>query len=1073
MNVKGKALFNWIRMIVLSLILCIIPVANLDANSIENKSAASQAIAVTGLVTDNTGLSLPGVNITESGTTNGTISDADGNYSINVASSASKLVFSYIGFEDQEVSVNGRIQIDVVMIQDVTDLDEVVVVGYAVQKKINVTGSVAVIDAEVFESRPVASVEQALQGASPNLNITTGAAGGEPGSTMNWNIRGAGSITGSNSPLILVDGVQMDINSIAPESIESVSVLKDAAATAIYGARAPFGVVLITTKQGKKGRVSVTYNNNFGFASGINLPQFASSINVATAYNQATANSGKTPYFDEASLGRIQGYLDGEYTDEYDKANPYGNLYDGSQRGNTNYNWVDQFFKGNSMRMTHNLSVSGGSEKTSYFLSAGSYSQEGLYNYGDDSYKRRNVMANINTQVNDWIAVNFSTKYSNRQTDYPVSPYGGGRPGIFKVLTKTLPTSPMFHEEGHIIMPMAAFLEDAGRETNDRNDLLITLGTTLEPVKGWVTKLSYNHNFIDNSFQTFNKDVLVEAPNGSIQNLNGEGNQKIIRELRNSNYDLFNVTSAYSRHFGDHFTNLLVGYEQEYYSYVGLSGDRLTLFTPDVPAISAATGEQNVSDSKGHSGTQGFFARFNYNYKEKYLFEINARANGSSRFAQDNRWGFFPSASVGYNISKEAYWNSLKNFINTFKIRASYGSMGNQNVPNYLYLSTIPVSDQLRWVMGDSRPLYSEVPNLISPTLTWETITTTNFGTDLAFFENKLSFVFEYFIRETSDMFGPAQTVPAVLGTDPPQENNAELMTKGWEISLTWKDAIANQVNYRVSFMIGDNQTVITKYVSDTKFIDDWYEGKQFGEIWGFETDGFIQNQEDVENMPDQSQISGRIWGPGDIMYKDLNGDDEITYGEGTVEDHGDLKVIGNSAPRYNYGISLGADWKGFDFSMFWQGVAKRDMYIQAQNNSANHLFYGIVGQLSKSTMFEEHLDYWRPDDDEVLGANTDAYYPKPYSTSEQLKNLETQSKYLLSASYLRLKNLQFGYTLPQKVSGKLKIQKFRVYVSGENLYTITNLTKLLDPESATIAASTGIMYPLSRVLSFGMNLTF
>jgi TonB-linked SusC/RagA family outer membrane protein len=1029
-----------------------------------------QGFRVTGQVTDAKGETLPGVNIVEVGTNNGVATDFDGKYEIFVAGTTSRLHFSYVGFLPQEIDVNDNKVINMVLEEDAQALEEVVVVGYATQKKINMTGSVDVIKSGTIESRPVASVEQALQGASPNLNITVSGNGGEPGSSMNWNIRGLGTLSGSNAPLVLVDGVQMDVNSLDPESIESVSVLKDAAASAIYGARAPFGVVLITTKHGKKGGgFSVSLNSNVGFASAINLPQFAKSIDVAHVFNQAAANSGSGPLFDDESLTRIQNYLDGKTKAEYDYSNPYDNLNTGIWEGNANHNWVEEFFKKNSMRQKYNLNMTGGTEKTSYYLSTGFYDQGGIYNYGDDTFQRFNVLANVNSRVNDWFGINFSTKLSKSKTDYPIGMWGKDRHNIYFELMKTLPMTPEYAEDGHLILAPGVNQRGAGRESNNGIDLLMTLGVTLEPVKGWVTNISYNYDYVNNSYEWFSKEVLVATPAGNIENL-GPDITQFKREQSNSNYNLFNATSSYEKQLGNHYFKAMLGYEQELYDYVGLYGDKYNLLSSDVPSISTATGDYNVDDWKGHSGTQGIFGRFNYNYKEKYLFEFNARYNGSSKFAQDNRWGFFPSASVGYVISKEDFWNQ-EGMVNLFKLRASYGSLGNQNVDNYLYLSTIPIRSQLEWIMGSSRPLYAGAPDLISPTLTWETITTLNLGIDLGFFKNRLGVTFDYFTRETTDMFGPARSLPSVLGTNPPLENNAEMMTKGWETAVTWRSKIGSDGHYNLRVILGDNHTEITKYRNDSYYLDNWYEGQQVGEIWGYETDGFIQQE--GEDMPDQSYIWGGHWGPGDIKYKDLNGDGEINEGAYTLEDHGDLKVIGNSSPRYNYGFSFGADWKGIDFNMFWQGVGKRDLYIPKYSSWNRAVFYGITGEKSHSAVYEQHLDYWRPADDTVLGPNTDAYYPKPYFTNEHNKNLQTQSKYLLNAAYLRLKNIQLGYTISQNYTKKVHIEKLRFYISGENLYTITKLTKLLDPETSVSSRGSGLIYPLQNVYSFGVNLTF
>ena len=1031
----------------------------------------SKKITVKGKVIDERGDPIPGVNIVEKGTTNGTITDNNGEYQLTVTGKESAIDFSFIGYNTQEVIVGDKTVINITLIESYISLDEVVSVGYGTQKKVNLTGSVDVISAKEMESRPVASVEQALQGAAPNLNITLSRNGGEPGATMNWNIRGLGTLTGSNAPLILVDGVAMDVNSIDPETIESVSVLKDAAASAIYGSRAPFGVVLITTKKGKKGEgFTLSYTNNIGFANAINLPQFPSSLEVAEAFNQAAANTGASPVFDDAHIQRIKDYLDGKITEEYDYANPYDNLENGRWEGNANYNWIEEFFKKNSLRQKHNINLSGGSKSTSYYISAGYYDQNGQYNWGDDYFKRYNLMANVNSKITDWFTLNFSTKYSKNKTDYPIGPWGKDRRNVYFELMHYFPSQPWHAEDGHLIHPIAANMENAGRERNDANDLMMTLGASFEPVKGWVTNVSYNYNYYGSVHTWFSKEVLVQTPAGNYQNL-GPSLTRFKKDMETSGYQVLNATTSYHKDINSHYFNILLGYEQEINDYTGLYGDKGNLLSSEVPSISTATGDVNIDDWAGHWATQGVFGRLNYNYKEKYLFEFNARYNGSSRFAQDNRWGFFPSASIGYNIAKEGYWSGLVDFINNFKLRASYGSLGNQNVPNYLYLSTMDIRSQLEWIMGSSRPLYvNHAPNLISPTLTWETITTMNLGVDLGFFRNRFNVTFDYYKRKTSDMFGPAESLPEVLGTSAPQENNAEMMTKGWEMSVLWKDRI-NNFSYNIGFMLGDSKSEILKYRNPDKWLGNWYEGQQVGEIWGYETDGFIQS--DSETIPDQTYIWGGNWGPGDYKYKDLNDDGKIDEGGYTLEDHGDLKVIGNSLPRYNYSISAGFSWKGIDFNMFWQGVGRREFYKDMWSSWNSVVFYGITSEQSQASVFKQHLDYWRPADDNVLGPNTDAYYAKPYFSDETFKNYQTQTKYLLNAAYIRLKNVQLGYTLPLDLTKKASIKKIRLYFSGENLITITKLTKLFDPETGPASRGSGYIYPLSSVFSFGVNLTF
>ncbi|MFH0759528.1 MAG: TonB-dependent receptor [Bacteroidota bacterium] len=1074
-----------VRHVVIDRQIILSPAQIMEQKSDKEKLQLQDQIRITGIVTDQNGEPLPGVNITIKGTQKGTISDVSGKFEVFVENQDDILEYSYIGFLTQEIAVGTNITINVQLEEDIHGIEEVVIVGYGTQKKINLTGAVDVVSGEDLINRPAENVGQLLQGTAPNLNIGVSRDGGEPGAAQSWSIRGLGTLSGSSSPLILVDGVEMDVNTLNPESIESVSILKDAAASAIYGARAPFGVVLITTKKGGKNqKIKLNYNNNFGFASPIGLPHFESSIKLATAFNQGMDNSGLAHKFPDAQMDRIQGYIEGTYLPEYDTAVPYDYIWGGRHYGNANYEWMSMYWKKNSPRQKHDISLEGGDGKTQYYVSAGLYDQDGLYNYGYDLYKRYNIIANITSQITKWARFDFSSKYSQVQTDYPLGMVGLDRYYMLRSMPTFWPTMPMYNEGVDpndqlraINNPVIRIMEGAGRDKTTNQDSWITLGTEIEPVKGWKTYLSYNYNYLAQRHTTNPISVPVYMPDGNIGEI-GEVPDGFTTGVDNNSYSLFNAKTSYERTFGNHFIMAMLGYEQESAFYSFLYGSRRELITTTVPSISTALGESVLNDAMSHWATQAVFSRISYNYKEKYLLEFNGRYNGSSRFGPEHRWGFFPSVGVGYNVYKEEFWASIKPYINSLKIRGSYGSLGNQNVPNYLYLSNIPVGSNLAYVMGDDRPLYAQAPGIVSGSLTWETVTTLNLGIDAGFLNNRLIATFEAYKRNTSDMFGPAENLPEILGTSPPLENNAEMETKGWELSMAWKDRISADFSYHLNVFIGDSKSTVLEYKNEDGTLDDWYNDKQIGEIWGYTTDGLIQDVD--EEMPNQSKFYSK-WGPGDMKYTDLDGNDTINDGSRTLDDHGDLTVIGNSLPRYNYGISAGVNWKGFDMNMFWQGVGKRDYFpTYIDWSSAN--FWGMIGDVNGSSIFKEgHLDYWRPaDETNILGPNTDAYYAKPYISAENVKNRQVQTKYLLNAAYVRLKSLQIGYTIPGELTNKVHVQKLRVYFSGENLLTFTKLTKLLDPETSVVSGTDiggrngiGRVYPLSRVISFGLNVTF
>lgn len=1052
-----------------------VAVAQQNISTVTNNDAQ---FMVRGRVSDNQGEPLIGVSVKLKGENVGASTDANGQYSLSLPDANGILVFTYIGYLTQEVPVNNRTSINVTLEEDSKSLEEVVVVGYGTQKKTNLTGSVDVISGEQLANRSAAKIQDLIKGTSPNLQITMDQHGGEPGATSSWNIRGLGSINGNAAPLVLVDGVEMSIGNIDPESVESISILKDASASAVYGSRAPFGVVLITTKKGNLGeKINIQYSNNLSTNSPIRYPSMVNSLTWATAFNQANANAGLNPVYADEQMQRIKGYLDGTFPYEYDPNRPINNIFAGRREGNANYNWPQIMMKDNSFSQKHNFNLSGGDKKTTYFVSGGFAGQDGFMNYTTDKYKRYNFLTNLSSQVTDWLKFNTSLKYANSFTDYPDGYTTVGREHLMIAFIQFAPMMPMYNINGTIQAPFVRLLQDSGRDITKANDFLISLSTELEPIKGWKTNISYNGNLISQRRTDNPKPVMVEVGTGAFGNI-GKPTSGFIANFSNTNYSLYNLISSYEKQLGGHYLKVLGGYEQEEKNYSNLIGTGTNLITTEVPSISTALGDKTLNDAMWHWTTQGVFGRLNYNFNEKYLLEVSARYNGSSRFAKESglEWGFFPSASAGYTLSKESFWDPVRPYVNSFKIRGSYGSLGNQNVTNYLYLERIPIGNELNWILGGQRPPYALAPGLISEDLTWETITTTNLGLNAEFLKNRLELTFDWYNRKTTDMVGPAETLPYTLGAAAPQRNNAELSTKGFEVVLRWKDQISSNFSYNAQINIGDNRTTILKYKNGKDFVNDWYAGKDAGEIWGYETDGLIQTQ--GEPMPDQSFLYSK-WGPGDMKYKDLNGDGKITPGSSTLTDHGDLKVIGNSMPRYNYGISGGFNWKNLDFSMLWQGVGKRD-YVP-DNNAM--VFWGLITSFGNSALYEgsKSLDYWRPaGETNMFGPNTDAYFPKPYFTAETHKNRQRQSKYVLNAAYLRLKNLQVGYTIPQKVASKLFFQRARIYASGENLLLLSKLPKNMDAETVVASSpefggynSAGVIYPLSTGFSLGLNLTF
>lgn len=1014
-------------------------------------------ITVTGTVTDATnGGPVPGVNIMEKGTTNGVVSDFDGKYTIKVNSNAT-LQFSYVGYATQSIPVNGKQTVDAVMMEQSEGLNEVVVVGYGTQKKGNLTGAISTIDAEVLEDRPVSNVMQAIQGSAPGLQLTVGNGGGEPGANMNISIRGVGNLQGTSAPLVIVDDIPLNdpsgLNNINPNDIESISVLKDAASSAIYGARAAFGVILVKTKTGAgvSGH-EVTYSNNFIFSSPTSIPEMMNSLEFANYFNLAATNGGGAPIFSDAVLDRIKAYIADPVNTPVTVANPNGTQWQQYTGSNANTDWFDVMYKSSVMRQQHNLSFSGNEKKVNYSVSGSFFDAPGIMNFGDDEYQRYTLNSKISSKMTDWFTVNANVRMAREDLDRP-----SYDPGLYlHNIARRWPTN-------GVVMPNGSysdgseipFLLDGGRRMSNEYNTNASMDLIFEPIEDLKIKTSLYYQRATNAITSHTAKVSVTEPNGQERYI--QPNNSFLRYAYENNYISPNVVVSYEKSLNDaHNFAGLVGFQQENTEYTSVTASRNDLITDNVPSISTAVGEDNVNDSAGSYSTQGYFGRFTYNYKEKYLFEVNGRYDASSRFAADSRWDFFPSVSVGYNMAKEDFWPMEK--VSMFKFRYSTGSIGNQDVANYLYISRMPIRTNLWWIGNSGRPNYTLTPGIISPNITWETVKTDNFGLDVAAFNNRLQSTFEYFVRSTDNMFGPAERLPAVLGTSAPQANNASIETKGFDFSIQWKDAIG-AVNYNVGVILSDAMTTVTKYRNPNNLLNTYREGQKLGEIWGFETIGLYQNQDQIDNGADQSTMYGGVWFPGDVQYNDLNGDGHIDWGDSTSTNPGDLSVIGNSTPRYSYSINAGLNYKGFDFSMFWQGIGKRDVW------AGGAYTFGAVGNQWQSAGFSEHLDYWSED-------NPGAFLPRPTFRSAW-RNQEVQTRYLQNGAYLRLKNATIGYNFSSNFLENLKLKKLRLFVTGENLLTITEMSSIYDPEATGGRWGNGKIYPLQKSFSLGLNVQF
>lgn len=1031
---------------------------------------------IEGKVTDEKGQPMVAVTVRLKGGTVAVVTNDAGDYTITVPDKSIALQFSYVGYETQDVEIRGRKTVNVQMLLKTDEMNQVVVVGFGTQKKINLTGSVARVEGKEVENRPVANIGQALQGMVANLNITTGGDPGGPGTDASFNIRGQATIDGGGSPLFVVDGMPVDqVNDINPNDIASISVLKDAAASAIYGARAPFGVILITTKKGKTNqKPTISYNNMLGWNSYTNLPRMANSLEFAEAFNIASLNSGQGAPFSQATIQKIKDNIARPGSNPVsipDPNNPSRWTY-ADPTNTDNVDWFDVYFKPWSFSQKHDLSLTGGSQNTTYYMGLGLLDQDGQLRYGNESFKRLNVTGNLHTEPTTWLRLDLKTRFVRRNLDVPFE-YANQLGNWIHMATTRHPNWALRDPNGLFsVAGNVDFMANGGRRKKAEDDLTLIGSVEVEPVKDWIIHFDYSYNNQATKNNYHNAYVWSYGPQGNKFNigpvLNSAG-----AEMISDNFQSLNLFSTYKKNFSKHHFSVTAGYQQELYQGYALGGEKSDLITDMIPSVSTGTGNPSLDDNIPVWSTMGIFGRINYDFDEKYLLEINGRYDGSSRFPEYNRFGFFPSVSVGYNLAKEKYWDKLRNTIGFFKLYASYGELGNQNTPrgNFPYLATIPISSNTPYILNGVRINTLGSPGLISPDITWETSRTLNLGVNAYLLRNRLEVEYEWFVRNTLDMFGPASVLPGTLGAAVPFQNNADLQTKGFDLTISWRDKIGKDISYHVKLVVGDYISTVKRYYNPQKLLPlntrnnrVYYEGMRFGEIWGMVTKGVIQSDADISSMADQSDFWG-TWTQGDVMYADLNGDKKINWGKTTLNDHGDLTVIGNSTPRFSYGLTLGGTWKHLDFSMFWQGILKRDIWLGGDGwGNDGNLFWGFVPNFGNNA-YKATLDFWTPE-------NRNAYYPKPYLTSEVSKNHRPQSGYIQNAAYARLKNLQIGYDLSYLLQ-RYGIKRLRLFVSGENLATITKLQKNYDPELLGGGWGTGKVYPLIKTVSVGANVTF
>ncbi|QEC51636.1 TonB-linked SusC/RagA family outer membrane protein [Anseongella ginsenosidimutans] len=1056
----------------------------------------AQQVQITGVVTDAAdGTPLPGVGVVVKGGQNGTATDAEGRYSLSGVPSDAVLVFSFVGYKTLEESLNGRSSLDAALQQDMQALEEVVVVGYGTQKKINVTGAVDQISGEELVKRPLANVFQGLQGVSPGLNITY--SGGQPGTTPNINVRGFTSINGG-SPLIVIDGIASatdDLLRLNPSDIASISVLRDAASAAIYGARAAYGVVLVTTKAGNiSGKQTVSYNNYFSLSRRTVMPEPVTDPYIFSRVLELSTNNTPWDYvnYSDEHYSWARARSDDPSIEEVrpDPEDPSRWAYMG------NNNWNDYFFNESSFSQYHSLAFSGsaqaGKAPIGYYLSADYTYENGLNKLTPDDWTRYSLRARLNFSPLSWLKLDNNLNIYQPERDAPTYSVTD----VYYLRPIDVAKNPDGSWANTGAGRLAAQLTDGGRNVSTRfgfQDVIRAEATFLEGE----LKITANASF-KRELWKYHTDSKKYSIGFGPDDIREEGGSGWVRESNgNVNHDVYDLYANYNKNFGDHGLQLLAGYNQESYEWSLVRATRNGIISSSVPFIALTSGEATIEVPRGFGGDarygiRSYFGRIHYTYKGRYILEGNGRYDGSSRFPASNRWGFFPSVSAAWIASEEPLLKDAGNTLTTLKFRASLGELGNQDVDYFGYLQTLPLNLSGYLIDGSRQTVITGAPSLnVDPdNYTWEKVVTMNVGADIGFFKDRLQASFDYYVRDTKGMLTQGVELPAVLGTSPPRQNSADLSTRGWELMLQYMDTyqLASKPFFLSAKMIlSDSRSEITRFKNDQLLLGNYREGQEIGEIWGLTNNGLFRNEEEIAALDESSLIP---WGALDIVpgwpkYKDLNGDGKIEAGISET-DPKDLSIIGNTSPRYRIGFNLDMSWNNIDLSVFLQGIGKIDFYPQ------HYLYWGPYQQ-PYANVYPWNLDFYRSEGDSpqersghsqayldagLADANLDPAFPVMQSWLADNNYRDgngnkvgldlPQSGYLQDASYLRVKNITLGYTLPQSLTNKWKMGRVRVFVSGENIFEFSAIKKYLDPESITDGF--GWAYPYHRKYAIGLN---
>ena len=1076
------------------------------------QAMATQQSNVSGTVVDENGEPVIGATITEVGTTRVTATDINGRFNLR-ATGKGKIQIDYIGYKSVIVSPGTNLSIR--LEEDRAALDEVVVVGYGTQKKANLTGAVSNVEvSKVLESKSETDVSKALQGTVPGLTILNN--DGRIDSEASLVIRGIGTLSnsGTSTPLYVVDGVPTDnLSYLNTNDIETISVLKDAASTSIYGTRAAFGVVLITTKTGHvKDNIRVSYKNNFSWSQATTLPEYPNVPTQVQAliddnYRKGNAAELFGMYMDSEEFQNgihnwiekhgdtRAGYREMIYGDDYDKYGYYANWDVGGI-----------MFNNAAPAQSHNISVTGNTGRANYYVSFGYNQRQGLQNFNPDKVRRYNAAANLSIQATDWLTIGTRISYIDRTYDGVSNRQNYSMAG-YQYLWRW---GSFFGPYGYFVNPddgqqydartMIGYRKQGGERMRHMNNLRLT---------GFL-KIDLTHGLTFNGDYTFIRKNTKYRDVGLIPNLYNTwglaptapsncGTTSDWLETDHSVYQnqVFNGYFNYNQTFNDaHNLNIMAGANLDKADYEYLYYERHGFQDPNMPELALTNTEYSYSHQHTHQGSAGFFGRINYDYKGIYLLEVNGRYDGSSKFPSGDQWAFFPSFSVGYRISEEAFWEPIKDVVNNAKIRGSYGVIGNQEIGANMFLETMAKqTNAVSWLGSNGLLLdYFSAPKLVSKSLTWEKIKTTNIGIDLSFLRGEINFSFDWYQRDTKDMLAPGKALPNVLGASAAWENAGSLRTRGWEVTIDWRHRFGD-ANVYATFNLSDYKTTVTEWDSNN-LLNTNYTGKEYGAIYGFETDRYFDFNDFTGKDPDTGkwiykegvasqtklESNGFVYGPGDVKFVDQNGDGVIDWGAGTDKDHGDLIKIGNSTPRFQYSLRVGGDWKGFDLDLYLQGVGKRNMWTQSA--------FVMPMMRGADALYANQTDYITEAEFNAGTIRQDAEFPRLWDGGAGQGNAAStilpagkfnfypQTRYLVNMAYLRMKNITVGYTIPQNLTRKIRIDRIRIYASINNAFDIVNHNKGtgIDPEMNNGEGNLGNgvwgrIDPIMRSYSFGIQI--